>query len=186
MPDIPSRSEQIMQSIIDGTVYTDPPLSRNEDLLLKIKNVIEQGAGTMDYSSLENKPSINSVELNGNKSLSDLGIVNPMMIKGRVSTVSALPATATPGWVYFVGNVNDSDLKEYVYTEDHTWEFIGYSSISVDSELSDVSENPVQNKVVKGAVDSKVDTSVLQAMTQDEYDALITKSEPLYFIYEED
>ena len=32
------------------------------------------GGGTGDYSQLTNKPSINSVELNGNKSLSDLGI----------------------------------------------------------------------------------------------------------------
>lgn len=186
MPDIPSRSEQIMQSIIDGTTYTDPPLSRNEDLLLKIKNVIEQGGGTTDYSDLSNKPSINSIELNGNKSLSDLGIVNPMMIKGRVTSVASLPVSAEPGWVYFVGALSDTDLAEYVYTEDRTWEFIGYSQITIDSELSNVSENPVQNKVVKAAIDSKIDTSVLQAMTQAEYDALITKSAPLYFIYEEE
>ena len=32
------------------------------------------GGGTSDYSQLTNKPSINSVELNGNKSLADLGI----------------------------------------------------------------------------------------------------------------
>lgn len=32
------------------------------------------GGGTSDYSRLTNKPSINSVELNGNKSLADLGI----------------------------------------------------------------------------------------------------------------
>ena len=33
--------------------------------------------GTTDYNGLNNKPKINNVELNGNKSLSDLGITNP-------------------------------------------------------------------------------------------------------------
>lgn len=33
--------------------------------------------GTSDYTDLTNKPSINNVELNGNKSLADLGIVIP-------------------------------------------------------------------------------------------------------------
>ena len=32
--------------------------------------------GTEDYTELENKPSINSVELNGNKTLEDLGIAS--------------------------------------------------------------------------------------------------------------
>lgn len=36
-----------------------------------------QAGGTADYSELTNKPSINNVELNGNKTTSDLGIVIP-------------------------------------------------------------------------------------------------------------
>ena len=35
-----------------------------------------QAGGTSDYSDLTNKPKINNVELSGNKSLSDLGIIN--------------------------------------------------------------------------------------------------------------
>ena len=35
------------------------------------------GGGTTDYTALENKPSINGVELTGNKSLGDLGIGEP-------------------------------------------------------------------------------------------------------------
>lgn len=35
---------------------------------------ISGGGGTTDYTQLTNKPQINSVELSGNKSLSDLGI----------------------------------------------------------------------------------------------------------------
>lgn len=43
------------------------------------------GGGTTDYEDLDNKPKINNVELNGNKTLSDLGI--------NAESVGALPNT---------------------------------------------------------------------------------------------
>lgn len=152
MPEIPGRDEQILQAIINGTEYTQVPQSRIEYLLLQLKALIEGGLGVSDYTELENKPSINNVTLVGNKSLSDLGIVNPMMIKGRVNSVSDLPQVAEPGWVYFVGRSDDADLREYVYTADNEWEFLGYLSIVIDSALSTTSENPVQNKVITNAM----------------------------------
>lgn len=156
MPEIPGRDEQILQAIINGTEYTQIPQSRIEYLLLQLKAIIEGGGGVSDYTELENKPSINNVTLVGNKSLSDLGIVNPMMIKGRVNSVSDLPQIAEPGWVYFVGRSDDADLREYVYTSDNEWEFLGYLSIVIDSALSTTSENPVQNKVITNALNSKI------------------------------
>ena len=39
------RNELILESIIHQTVYTDPPESRIEDLLLQLKDVIEGGEG---------------------------------------------------------------------------------------------------------------------------------------------
>lgn len=40
-----SRNEEILQSIVDETTYTKQPQSREEILLLEIKNLIEQGGG---------------------------------------------------------------------------------------------------------------------------------------------
>ena len=40
-----SRNEEILQSIVDETPYTRVPQSREEILLLEIKNLIEQGGG---------------------------------------------------------------------------------------------------------------------------------------------
>lgn len=75
-----SRVENILQSIVDGTEYTDPPQSRNEDLLLQVKEVIEEGGGggggTNDYNKLINKPRINGDELIGDASTEDLGITD--------------------------------------------------------------------------------------------------------------
>ena len=207
MPEIPGRDEQILQAIINGTEYTQIPQSRIEYLLLQLKAIIEGGGGVSDYTELENKPSINNVTLVGNKSLSDLGIVNPMMIKGRVNSVSDLPQVAEPGWVYFVGRSDDADLREYVYTTDSEWEFLGYLSIVIDSALSTTSENPVQNKVITAALNGKVNTvtgkglstndytnaekasvalsaEILTPISESAYEALTTKDKPLYFIYE--
>lgn len=46
------------------------------------------------------------------------------------------------------------------------------SSVPVDSDLSATSVNPVQNKVIKGALDEKQDT--IEYLTQYEIDQIIT------------
>jgi hypothetical protein len=133
---------------------------------------------------LSNKPSINGVTLSGDKSLADIGLVNPLIIKGRVDSESELPSNAQAGWVYFVGLTTDEELDEYVYTADGEWELLGTSHIVVDSALSTTSENPVQNKVVTAALNDKVDLSILTPISESAYEALTTKDKPLYFIYD--
>ena len=130
MPEIPGRDEQIIQSIIDGTEYTNVPQSRIEYLLLQLKETIENGSQPGAF-----------------------------VIKGRVDTYEDLLQVQNPeqGWVYFVGYSTDTEFKEYVYTDQNTWQFVGYNSITVDSALSTTSENPVQNKVVTNAINSKQD-----------------------------
>lgn len=140
---------------------------------------------TGDYNDLSNKPSINGVTLSGNKSLADIGLVNPLIIKGRVDSESELPSNAQTGWVYFVGLTTDEELDEYVYTVDGGWELLGTSHIVVDSALSTTSENPVQNKVVTAALSDKADLSILTPISESAYEALTTKDKPLYFIYED-
>lgn len=56
------------------------------------KYAVGGGSGTSDYTDLTNKPSINSVELSGNKTTSDLGINadNVMMSDGVTSVEDAL------------------------------------------------------------------------------------------------
>jgi hypothetical protein len=54
------------------------------------------------------------------------------------------------------------DWKKVLTTDDE----IGGSSITVDSELSDTSTNPVQNKVVKTALDGKVDATIYKGLVR--------------------
>lgn len=102
------QNADILRATINGDPYDGEPTSEISELLLELKEVIEAGGGgggTTNYNSLSNKPQINSVTLQGNKSLSDLGINIP----------------------------------------------------TVDAALSGTSENPVQNKVIKAALDNKQD-----------------------------
>ena len=69
-------------------------------LALKAVNEGGQG-GTSDYSELTNKPSINSVTLSGNKTLSDLGIQGTLSAGSNITinngTISATDTTYTAG-----------------------------------------------------------------------------------------
>lgn len=76
-----SRVEDILRATIDGTEYNKAPLSRVEEDLLELKAAIDSGGGgggTTDYNALSNKPSINGVELDGNKDSSDIGVEKDM------------------------------------------------------------------------------------------------------------
>lgn len=207
MPISFSRIEKILEHIIGYPVTIEQTNSRIEELLLELGEVIAH-AGTTDYEELNNKPSINGVTLSGEKSLSDLGITNPMLLKGRVNSVLDLPSNADVGWLYLVGLTTDENLREYVYTDLGRWEFIGFTNIVIDSSLSDTSENPVQNKVITAALGGKVDMEAgkglstndyttaektklaalsqfdYDILTQTEYDNLQTKDKDVYFIYE--
>lgn len=96
-----SRNEAILRATIDGTEYTDPPQSRIEDLLVELKQAIE-GGSVSSYSDLTDKPSINGVTLNGNKTTEDLHILQgevPYLLSD-VSDVSIVAdgTTITIAW----------------------------------------------------------------------------------------
>ena len=68
-----NRVDDIRESIANGSPYDTPPQSRVEYLLLQIKNQ-GGGGGTKDYNELENKPTVNGVELVGDMTSQDLGL----------------------------------------------------------------------------------------------------------------
>ena len=79
---------------------------------------VQGGSGTSDYSDLTNKPSINSVTLSGNKSLSDLGIAAASAVTGKADKVTS----ATNGNFAALdsnGNLTDSGHKHSDYLTSH-------------------------------------------------------------------
>ena len=102
-----SREEEILVSTINGEEYDKAPESRIEALLLELKEVIEEGGGgggTTNYNLLQNKPSINSVTLTGDKSLEDLEIPTAADLAGKQD---ALPVAASGNDVAFNGDIQD-------------------------------------------------------------------------------
>lgn len=75
-----SRAEEILFKTINGEPYDGLPQSRIEELLLELKDVIESGGGggggTDNYNLLKNLPQINGTTLKGNKTSSDLGLID--------------------------------------------------------------------------------------------------------------
>lgn len=67
---VETYDKELQEELVSGTNIK----TINGESILGSGNIEVGGGGTSDYTQLTNKPQINSVELSGNKSLSDLGI----------------------------------------------------------------------------------------------------------------
>lgn len=98
-----TREEQYLSAIAQVTPATEippKPLTRVEAYLNKIveNGTGGGGGGTTNYNALENKPQINSHELSGNKSSSDLGLQDKVLgawTAGTATTHSTPASTDT-------------------------------------------------------------------------------------------
>ena len=63
-----------MSTTLNGHLSSNSNLSGVISNDNNLSGVISSGGGTTDYNDLENKPQINNVTLNGNKTTSDLGL----------------------------------------------------------------------------------------------------------------
>lgn len=97
-----SRSEDIIQSILDNTEYDEAARSRIEYLLIELKNAIEGGGGgggVTSYLPLTEKPKIDNHTLQaGNNTSSDLGLQTKLTFDSAPTEDSTNPVTS--GGVY--------------------------------------------------------------------------------------
>ena len=108
-----------------------PPVTEQQNIQKKeVRHLLTLATpvatGTKDYNVLINKPSINDVVLQGNLSLSDLGIQDFTLYRymGNVATVADLDNVQNPenGDVYHV----ESDGYDYCWNESESrWENLG-------------------------------------------------------------
>lgn len=85
--------------------------------------------GTSDYTELDNKPQINGVTLSGNKSASDLGLLTSNLGSENAGKVLKIDTD---------GSIISAEV----------------AGSTVDDEMSTVSTNPVQNKVITETVNT--------------------------------
>jgi hypothetical protein len=86
-----TRKEQYFAKIAGQAVEIPAePITREEAYLDEIaKNGSGGGGGTTNYNSLSNKPQIAGTELQGNKSLADLGIASEEDLAGKQNALTA-------------------------------------------------------------------------------------------------
>lgn len=81
------------------------------------------GAGTKNYEKLNNKPQINGVELIGNKTSEDLGIVSEADLAEAIEQIGLIMPKiyfdTTEGWNSQIGLESEKDAV-YVYTDHQT------------------------------------------------------------------
>lgn len=109
-----SRSEDIIQSILDNTEYDEPARSRIEYLLIELKNAIEGGGGggsVTSYSPLTEKPKIDNHTLQaGNNSSSDLGLQTKLTFDSAPTENSTNPVTSGGVYTAIGTKANSSDV----------------------------------------------------------------------------
>lgn len=99
-----------------STEYTLSITDKNGTIITPNLKGQDGSAGTLDYTDLSNKPSINGVTLTGNKSLSDLGIA------AANSVINATDLTVTSNATNLVGYVSTPGIYKvpsncYIYTD---------------------------------------------------------------------
>lgn len=89
-------------------------------------------------------------------------------LKGRVDSVNDLPASGNrTGDIYLIGQETDTDKPEYYWTGT-AWEYMG-QTMTIDLTLNDTSGNPVANRVIKAALDGKVDKVSGKGLSTNDY-----------------
>lgn len=128
----------------------EPPV-----LTLTSNVTVGSGSGSSDYNDLTNKPQINSVELAGNKSLSDLGIQAELVSGTSIKTVNSQSL------------LGDGDITITVPTKtsDLTNDSGFITSESVPTKLSDLTND-------EGFIDNTVN-DLVNYYTEDEIDDLL-------------
>ena len=109
-----SRSEDIIQSILDNTEYDETARSRIEYLLIELKNAIEGGGGgggVTSYAPLTEKPKIDNHTLQaGNNTSSDLGLQTKLTFDSAPTESSVNPVTSGGVYAALGTKANSSDV----------------------------------------------------------------------------
>ena len=98
----------------------------------------------------------------------DSGILNSIITsylndfkRDVVQIVSTLPNPGETGVLYLVPQGNNRFVEYYYNNNEYIQVGSSVFDSAVDAQLSNVSENPVQNKVISNALDTKLDSSQL-------------------------
>lgn len=182
--EIPTADETNVGNIIQyvgvtNDSYTNGFFYKNENMIwtnIKVQN------GVSDYNELENKPTLNGIEINGDKTSKDYGISNAGVYYG-----TEVPADEdTVFWI----DPNGSEIN--VLTTDNTTEYTPVDDYNpatkkyVDDKLSNIEipetglEGYATEEYVTNAISSKADTTYVDTQVSAIEDTLEGKADASY------
>lgn len=145
-----SRSEDIIQSILDNTEYDEEARSRIEYLLIELKNAIEGGGGgggVTSYAPLTEKPKIDNHTLQaGNNTSSDLGLQTKLAFDSAPTENSTNPVTSGGVYTALDSKANSSDVYNKSAVDDALTAKADKSTTYTKSEI-DTSLGSKQNVI---------------------------------------
>lgn len=152
--------------IVESNALTNLDTSSNatqHEINLAINDKIGQGGGgSVDWSDIENKPSDYPPSSHNHDD--------------RYYTESEVDTALNGKQATLVSGTNIKTINNNSLLGSGNISIQGGGSVTVDSALSTTSENPVQNKVITGALNSKADTSSLSTVaTSGSYNDLSNK-----------
>ena len=182
LPNPITRKEEYLNAIAGGAQeYPATPITREEAYLDAIAKGGGGGGGTTNYNLLQNKPQINNVTLTGNKSLSDLGIIQEIkkvmdMITGTFDTTKD----------YEKGDLVIYDKKLYEFEVDHSageWSNIEVNQVAIADLLGSGSgdaslDSAVTSNLAVGAIASGTTLAKGTTFTEFVQKLLITEIAP--------
>ena len=161
-----SRNEEILEATLNHQEYDKPPQSREEELLIELKEAIEQGGGggggTTNYEQLTHKPNINGVQLIGNKTSAQLGLQDEINSENMLdadliddsTSVHKFPWVGTAD--QYAQEASNIPTGVPVIITDDT---------DMDSTPTTGSQNPVTSDGIKTALDGKQDSLTSEQLT---------------------
>ena len=131
-------------------------LTAGDGITIDENNVISAtggggSGGTTDYALLENKPQINSVELLGNKSLTDLGIYIPTKTSDLENDSGFIDNAALENY-YTKTEVDDKTVVDQTYNPESANAQSGVAVAEVIGEIETALDNiiSIQNTLIGG------------------------------------
>lgn len=117
---------------------------------------VEGSGGTSDYTQLENKPSINNVELNGNKTLDELNIQE----KGNYASQEEVDQNKTD-----ISKINDNMINYSLITETGSKIDLNIDTTTYIMTLKLLDKN--DNELSSGKVDLPIESMIINVTYKD-------------------
>lgn len=149
---------------LEETVKNELPNKADKEEIPKKLSQLENDENFTNKNYVDSAVSTNKTEaINESNTYTDNKISalgNVQVLRGRVDTVDDLPSNPKVGDMYLVGLPTDTDLTEYVWTDEEKWEPLGnVNSVNLDDYFTkeEIQNNYLDKTTVENELSKKME-----------------------------